>query len=482
MSPAAVYSFGPFELDEAAHQLTRDGTTIPLGDRQMTLLLHLVANPGVVISKNDLIDAAWGGVAVTDNSVEQAISILRRLLAANSEPYVETVPRRGYRFSGRVTRVIRRQTDDALDALLAPHRAWIEGRAALETLDRERIAGARRAFETALEQFPGQASAHVGLANACVMQFETTRASAAPDVDALAKAAEHAREACRLDAQYGEAWATLGLALDRSGRRVDALAASRHAVMLEPDNWRHQLRLASVGWGEERLRAARRTLALLPGFPLAHWLAATVLVARQALDEARRELQAGTSAEAGTSPGDVQFTAVGLHWTLGLIHLAQSRADDAVEEFHRELALDLSGHLYARECSANAWYALGVHHARLGHTADATACLEQAIERVPLHPMANLALVAVRAARTAGRSVPAAPEATEPSINTAILKAAELVLAGNHEQAADLLHRALAAAPPGQSGWLLPIEPLLGVAAHPASWSALLARLRARAS
>ena len=81
--------------------------------------------------------------------------------------------------------------------------------------------------------------------------------------------------------------------LDRTGASVDAVAALSRAVSLEPDNWRHHLRLAAVSWGEARLRAARRTLALLPGCPLAHWLAATVHVARQALDEAERELVAG---------------------------------------------------------------------------------------------------------------------------------------------------------------------------------------------
>ena len=186
-----------------------------------------------------------------------------------------------------------RESDQALDALLAPHRAWIEGRAALETFERDQIVPAREAFETVLRGAPDEASAHVGMANACMMQFEMTRADESRDVAALAKAAHHAREACRLDAGYAEAWATLGFVLERSGSRVDALAASRRAVTLEPDNWRHHFRLAFVGWGEERLREARRTLALLPGFPLAHWLAATVHVARQALGEAERELVAG---------------------------------------------------------------------------------------------------------------------------------------------------------------------------------------------
>ena len=134
------------------------------------------------------------------------------------------------------------------------------------------------------------------MATANAMRFEMTRADPAPALDSLAAAANHAREACRLDPNYGEGWATLGFVLDRTGAAVDAAAALTRAVSLEPDNWRHHLRLAAVSWGEARLRAARRTLALLPGCPLAHWLAATVHVARQAPDEAERELGEGARA------------------------------------------------------------------------------------------------------------------------------------------------------------------------------------------
>src|SRR4029079_4580187 len=183
----------------------------------------------------------------------------------------------------------RREPTSTLEALLAPHRAWVEGRAALETLERGQILRAREVSAHVRVQLPDQAPAHVGLANACVMQFEMTRTERTPDVAALETAAAHARDACRLDPTYGERGARLGFVLDRAGQRADALAASRKAVSLEPDNWRHHLRLGYVSWGEERLREASRTLALLPGFPLAHWLAATVHVARAALDDAERE-------------------------------------------------------------------------------------------------------------------------------------------------------------------------------------------------
>jgi tetratricopeptide (TPR) repeat protein len=318
------------------------------------------------VSKDQLIDAAWEGLAVTDNSLEQAISGLRRALGDGPAgiPYIHTVPRQGYRFTGVVSRSASRASDDSLDALLAPHRAWIDGRAALETLEADQIRRARGVFEGVLRSAPDQAPVHVGLANACIMQFEMTRADESPDTAALAMAAQHAREACRLHPDYGEAWATLGFVLERTGHHPDALAASRRAVTLEGDNWRHHLRLASISWGEERLREARRTLALLPGFPLAHWLSATVHVARQALDEAERELDAGIAGQAGPQSGPSRFSGVALHWLRGLVFLARGDERRARESLDRELSYEASGHLYARECCANTWYAIGALHAR----------------------------------------------------------------------------------------------------------------------
>jgi DNA-binding winged helix-turn-helix (wHTH) protein len=458
-----------------------------VSDRHISVLQHLVANPGSIASKDALIAAAWEDVAVTDNSLEQVISTLRRLLGDGPQgrPYLETVPRRGYRFAGEVSRLVRRESDQALDALLAPHRAWIEGRAALETLERDQIIPAREAFEVVLRSAPDEASAHVGLANACMMQFEMTRADESRDVASLAKAAHHAREACRLDAGSAEAWATLGFVLDRSGSRVDALAASRRAVTLEPDNWRHHFRLAFVGWGEERLREARRTLALLPGFPLAHWLAATVYVARQALGEAERELVAGIAVQDGQSPGQSRFSGVALHWLLGLIHLNAGDEARALEEFERELSFEGSGHLYARECCANTCYAIGSLKLRQGRLEEAREAFNRAIDRVAIHPMARVGLAAsssadarqVTRAATAGYRTPLIG-----SIDAAMARASQLVLAGGHKEAARLLDGALADAVPGNAGWLMPVEPLLNVVANPAAWAAALARLRTRAA
>jgi DNA-binding winged helix-turn-helix (wHTH) protein/Tfp pilus assembly protein PilF len=488
MPAGGRFVFDRFELDPARRRLTESGEPVAVSERQLDVLLLLVGRAGHIISKDDLLQAGWKDVAVGDNSIEQAISSLRRLLGAHPSgaAYIETVPRRGYRFGRDVERLAPRESDAGLDALLAPHRAFIEGRAALETLARDRVARAREVFEDALRSAPEYASAHIGMANACIMQFEMTRADPMPDADALALAARHAREACRLDPRSGEAWATLGFVLDRMGDRLDARAASQHAVSLEPDNWRHQFRLSYVSWGEERLRAAHRTLALLPDFPLAHWLAATVHVARQVLSEAERELAAGLTTEPGQPMGGSRFNAVALHWLRGLIFLARGDDARALEEFESELSFEHAGQLYARECAANTWYAIGAVRLRQGRTADARAAFERAIERVVAHPLARAGLViaGAHASNTPAAFDTAAVQSGRhaPSVDGAVVQAVQLVAAGAHVEAAAVLADALAGAAPGNAGWLLPIEPLLYVTASPEIWARALAHLRNRAS
>jgi hypothetical protein len=67
------------------------------------------------------------------------------------------------------------------------------------------------------------------------------------------------------------------------------------------------------------------------------------------------------------------------------------------------------------------------------------------------------------------------------AVDASLCEAAERALAGAHTDAAAIVNEALTSAPGGSAAWLLPIEPLLHVAAHPDAWSHTLARLRNRA-
>jgi DNA-binding winged helix-turn-helix (wHTH) protein len=461
---------------------------VAIPDRHAAILLRLLAQAGKVISKEALIDAGWREVAVGDNSLEQAISSLRRVLgpALDGAPYIETLARRGYRFRAPVARVASRIEDAALDALLAPHRAFIEGRTALESFDRSAINRARTVFEGIVEGSPDYAPGHIGLANAYSLTFESTRADDAPDRDALAKAVRHAREACSLDPSSGEAWATLGAVLSQARLVAEGIAAARRSISLENENWRHHLRLAYVSWGEERLRAANRALRLMPGFAFAHWLSATVHVARGALDEAEKDLVAGTRAQDRQGDG-ARFGASGLHFLLGLVRLTRGDEREALEEFDRELAREHAPHIYTREVCAHTWCAVAAVRLRQGERAAAMAAFDRAVASVPGYPLALAGVLASNdgpcpAERLALNDRLDQLRAQGALVEAAMLEAVGEALQGRHVDAAAIVRTALEGAPAAASGWMIPVEPFLHVSAHQGEWGSVLAMLGSRAA
>ena len=489
-----AFTFGPFRLDAAVCRLSRDGEPLALPDRHAAILLVLVAKAGHIVPKETLLDAGWKDVAVGDNSLEQAISSLRRALgpAPDGEPYIETLARRGYRFRVPVTRVTARAEDAALEALVAPHRAFIEGRTALETFERAAVVRAQGVFEGILAGTPDYGPAHVGLANAYAMRFESTRTEDAPDREALAKALHHAREACRLDPSSGEAWATLGVVLAQTHLAPEGIAAARRSISLENENWRHHLRLAYVSWGDERLRAARHALKLLPGFALGHWLAASVHVARGAFDEAELELKAGTAAQDSQHRG-ARFGASGLHLVLGLVRLARGDAAASEQEFECELAFEDATQIYTREACAYAWCAIGALRLRQGDPAAALVTFDRALTNVPGYPLAGRISTARATSGATGHLPPEGDEtalaaclqqlrAHGAGVEAATAEAVGEALAGHHATAAAIVGAALQAAPAGSAGWMLPVDPFLNVGAHPTEWAPVLALLRSRAA
>ncbi len=100
------YAFGDFQLERSQQRvLNRDGTEVNLTPRVFSALLLFVERPGDLLDKDTLMQALWPGLVVEENNISQIISNLRRALGddVKGERYIQTVPRRGFRFVATVT-------------------------------------------------------------------------------------------------------------------------------------------------------------------------------------------------------------------------------------------------------------------------------------------------------------------------------------------------------------------------------------------
>jgi len=100
-----IYDIGPFRLDTELGVLAQAGTPVMLGARPVALLAVLVEHAHAFVSKERLIDAAWPGVIVEESNLPVQVHAIRRVLAQapGGEHWIETLPRRGYRFVGPVS-------------------------------------------------------------------------------------------------------------------------------------------------------------------------------------------------------------------------------------------------------------------------------------------------------------------------------------------------------------------------------------------
>jgi adenylate cyclase len=97
----AVVTFGPFRLDLAGRALYRDDAEVPLGSRALDVLCALAAEPGELVTKDELIARAWHGVVVEEHNIQVQVSTLRKALGGDAEGrrFIVTVPGRGYRLT-----------------------------------------------------------------------------------------------------------------------------------------------------------------------------------------------------------------------------------------------------------------------------------------------------------------------------------------------------------------------------------------------
>src|SRR6266852_5966661 len=151
------FAFGQFRLDRANALLWRGQDRVVLAPKPFEVLCCLVERPGELVTKDELLDAVWSDLHVSESSLTVAMNALRSALGDDrlAPHYIETVTRRGYRFVASVTAVRSSSNEHPLgeeasvsDEIADQRRRWRVGRAVplevLESVLQQVLAGHRQ--------------------------------------------------------------------------------------------------------------------------------------------------------------------------------------------------------------------------------------------------------------------------------------------------------------------------------------------------
>lgn len=148
------YEFGRFVLDPVERTFYIEGSPVHLPAKEFETLLLLVENNGHALSKDEMMSAVWQDAFVEESNLAKQISRLRKLLGSETEDYIETLPKHGYRFNAHVTAVeiptesltivqrhtVKRVTFSVVDDGIAERAALTAGPGTFLTLPRIAIA------------------------------------------------------------------------------------------------------------------------------------------------------------------------------------------------------------------------------------------------------------------------------------------------------------------------------------------------------
>ncbi len=107
-SASNLYEFGPFQVDVKERLLLCDGNRIALTPKAFDTLIILLDRQGHIVEKDELMSLVWPDTAVEENNLMQNVHAIRKALGENSQEqkYIETLPRRGYRFIAEVRKIV----------------------------------------------------------------------------------------------------------------------------------------------------------------------------------------------------------------------------------------------------------------------------------------------------------------------------------------------------------------------------------------
>ncbi|MEO6835041.1 MAG: winged helix-turn-helix domain-containing protein [Candidatus Tumulicola sp.] len=276
----SVYEFGPFHLDAERLLLLERGEPVALGPKVVETLLAMIEHPGDVLTKGALLDRIWPEGYVDEANLAQNVYVLRKTLRAcwNLEA-IETIPRRGYRFTAAVRRRDGAPRAEPSKAKAAPRRrhfweiavaavfvAAMTGGLGFALLSSPRNAPARSLsadgarlyqigryywnlrtpdgiaksltyFSRVVDADPLDARGYGALASANAIMGDYQYGPLPPKVY-FARARAYARKALAIDPNYGEAYAVLGMLSSESvgsdKQMTLAIGNLRRAIALDP--------------------------------------------------------------------------------------------------------------------------------------------------------------------------------------------------------------------------------------------------------
>src|SRR5262245_48833813 len=113
-----LYEFGSFRLDTVNRLLFHKDDVLPLTSKAVEILLLLLEDAGSVVEKDELMSRVWPDNFVEETNLAHHVYLLRKALgdATNENRFIQTVPKRGYRFVAEVKKTANRRKTERSDA------------------------------------------------------------------------------------------------------------------------------------------------------------------------------------------------------------------------------------------------------------------------------------------------------------------------------------------------------------------------------
>jgi TolB-like protein/DNA-binding winged helix-turn-helix (wHTH) protein/Tfp pilus assembly protein PilF len=146
-----LYEFGDYRLNVADRSLWRADEPVAITPKALELLCLLVERPNKVIAKEEIIQRLWPDTIVEEANLTQTVFLLRKALNGDASKWIETAPRRGYKFSGEVRRATVAEENEAAHSTET------------ESLTSEKVAAARPSQQKAFYQWMAVALLLAGL-------------------------------------------------------------------------------------------------------------------------------------------------------------------------------------------------------------------------------------------------------------------------------------------------------------------------------